>query len=232
MLKDFLHNRVVLIDLLAVLFGISSWISINGLWVELPLLVQELPEGWALPSYLSIIVQVANIGPITYSLLRSCGSSPLSPHMVIVPLLVLGCAASFALALTWDWVATLSSPHSVGLFISVFFLSLVDCTSSVLFLPYMGLFRSLYLNSYLIGEGMSGFVPSIAALAQGVSGNPVCTNMTLDNGTVVEEAVVGEPRFSTSHFFTFLLAMMVISLVAFLLLHYLPTARKERTYQK
>jgi len=93
----------------------------------------------------------------------------------------------------------------------------------------MGLFRSLYLNSYLIGEGMSGFVPSIAALAQGVSGNPVCTNMTLDNGTVVEEAVVGEPRFTTSNFFTFLLAMMAISLVAFLLLHYLPTARKERT---
>jgi len=229
MLKDFLRNRVILIDLLAVLFGISSWISINGLWVELPLLVQELPEGWALPSYLSIIVQVANIGPITYSLLRSCSSSPLSPHLVIVPLLVLGCAASLALALVWDWVATLSSPHSVGLFISVFFLSLVDCTSSVLFLPYMGLFRSLYLNSYLIGEGMSGFVPSIAALAQGVSGNPVCTNITLDNGTVVEEAVVGEPRFTTSHFFSFLLAMMVISLIAFLLLHYLPTARKERT---
>ena len=102
MLKDFLRNRVILIDLLAVLFGISSWISINGLWVELPLLVQELPEGWALPSYLSIIVQVANIGPITYSLLRSCGSSPPAPHMVIVSLLILGCAASLALALTWD----------------------------------------------------------------------------------------------------------------------------------
>ena len=59
MLKDFLRNRVILVDLLAVLFGISSWISINGLWVELPLLVQNLPEGWALPSYLSIIVQVS-----------------------------------------------------------------------------------------------------------------------------------------------------------------------------
>ena len=50
---------MVLVDLLAVLFGISSWISINGLWVELPMLVNELPEGWALPSYLSIIVQVS-----------------------------------------------------------------------------------------------------------------------------------------------------------------------------
>ena len=52
------------------------------------------------------------------------------------------------------------------LFVFVFLLSLVDCTSSVLFLPYMGLYRDVYLNSYLVGEGMSGFIPSIAALAQ------------------------------------------------------------------
>jgi hypothetical protein len=35
------RGRVLLVDLLAVLFGISAWISINGLWVELPLLVHE-----------------------------------------------------------------------------------------------------------------------------------------------------------------------------------------------
>ena len=69
MLKGFLRNRVILIDLLAVLFGISSWISINGLWVELPLLVQELPEGWALPSYVTIIAQFGNVGPVIFSLL-------------------------------------------------------------------------------------------------------------------------------------------------------------------
>jgi hypothetical protein len=35
------RGRTLLVDLLAVLFGISAWISINGLWVELPLLVHE-----------------------------------------------------------------------------------------------------------------------------------------------------------------------------------------------
>ena len=53
-------GRVVAVDLLAVMFGLSSWISINGLWVELPMLVTQLPEYWALPSYLSIIVQVSS----------------------------------------------------------------------------------------------------------------------------------------------------------------------------
>lgn len=40
------------------LFGVSSWVAINGLWMELPLLVNVLPEGWNLPAYLSIIIQV------------------------------------------------------------------------------------------------------------------------------------------------------------------------------
>ena len=63
-------RRNIFVDILAVLFGISSWISINGLWVELPLLVERLPEAWTLASYLSVIVQLANIGPITIGLVR------------------------------------------------------------------------------------------------------------------------------------------------------------------
>ena len=70
--KNLFGHRVIVIDILAILFGISSWICINGMWVELPVLVNSLPEGWNLPSYLSIIVQLANIGPISYSVYRAC----------------------------------------------------------------------------------------------------------------------------------------------------------------
>ena len=59
-----------MLDACAVVFGMASWISINGLWVELPLLVQNLPEEWYLASYLSIIIQIANLGPLGYALLR------------------------------------------------------------------------------------------------------------------------------------------------------------------
>jgi len=215
-------GRVVAVDLLAVMFGLSSWISINGLWVELPMLVTQLPEYWALPSYLSIIVQVANIGPITYGLLRHCLATPPPQHASIVAVLGVGVAASLGLVLAWDLTSIIAGQQrSTGLFVSVFLLSLVDCTSSVLFLPYMASFKQTYLNSYLIGEGMSGFVPAIAALAQGVSGNPQCVN-----GTVVP--VLDQARFPTADFFVFLMVMMVLSLTAFLLLHYLPSLRSER----
>ena len=154
--------------------------------------------------------------------MRNCLQKPPSQNLSVIILLSLGCLSSLGLMLGWDKTSHIGGQvHSTGLFVAVFFLALVDCTSSVLFLPYMAIFKQIYLNSYLIGEGMSGFVPSIVALAQGVSGNPECVN-----GTFIP--VTDAARFSTSTFFMFLMIMMVLSLVSFLLLHYLPTTRSER----
>ena len=65
----------------------------------------------------------------------------------------------------------------------VFCLSLVDCTSSVLYFPYMARFRETYMISFMIGEGCSGLIPALASLAQGVGGNPYCQNVTVFNQT-------------------------------------------------
>ena len=62
---------LLLIYLLVTLFGCGSWVAMNGIWVELPNLVPNLPEGWTLPSYLAVICQLANVGPITYTVLHS-----------------------------------------------------------------------------------------------------------------------------------------------------------------
>ena len=61
------------------------------------------------------------------------------------------------------------------------------------------LYRATYLNSYLVGEGMSGLVPGVIALAQGVGGNPYCENVTDANGTTSEVTVVPEARFRRRH---------------------------------
>ena len=51
-------------------------------------------------------------------------------------------STSVLLASFWDVTSeVLGSSHSTALFALVFFLSLVDCTSSVLFLPFMAIFR-------------------------------------------------------------------------------------------
>ena len=59
-------------------------------------------------SYLSVIVQLANVGPLAYSALRwylSSRGRPLRASHVIYPLLAVGCAASLLLALFWDETA-------------------------------------------------------------------------------------------------------------------------------
>ncbi|KAF2366912.1 Solute carrier family 52 riboflavin transporter [Trinorchestia longiramus] len=228
----------LLVDALAVLFGVGAWVSVNGIWVELPLMVDSLPEGWALPSYLSVIIQIANIGPVSYSALQALRPTKiLSPF--IYSLLAVGCVSSFLLVLFWDETTIIgNAEHSTALFILIFFLATVDCTSSVLYLPYMASWKSQYLPYYSVGEGLSGFLPAIVALAQGVgssddSDGGEVTVTTMKNISLLQETVNetsdNGPNFSVTIFFLILFFMMVASAVAFMLLNVLKSIQNERS---
>lgn len=71
-------QRSLLVDILIILFGVSSWVAVNGLWVELPVLVRQLPESWMLASYIVITTQVANFGPVIFSAARRKWSQKVS----------------------------------------------------------------------------------------------------------------------------------------------------------
>lgn len=168
----------LLTHLLVCTFGMGSWVAINGLWVELPLLVAELPEGWYLPSYLTVIIQLANVGPLLVTLLHHFRPGCLSEVPVIFTVLGVGIVACILFAFLWNvtsWV--LSGHHSVTFMVLTFFLALVDCTSSVTFLPFMSQLPTHYLTTYFVGEGLSGLLPALVALAQG-SGLTTCVNVT------------------------------------------------------
>ncbi|XP_068205739.1 solute carrier family 52, riboflavin transporter, member 3-B isoform X2 [Palaemon carinicauda] len=220
-------RRNPLVDVLAAVFGIGAWVSVNGLWVELPLLVEELPEKWNLPSFLTVIISIANVGPIAYSLWRLYKPRQ-RPAPVVYGLLSLGCIASLLLSLLWDHTSVIGDKeHSTALLVLVFMLSLVDCTSSVLFIPYMAIWRNTYLPSYFVGEGLSGLLPALVALTQGAGGDAHCVNQTFGNETHLVPAPL-EPNFSVQAFFLILFAMMVASATAFTMLEFLPSIKGER----
>ncbi|MCL4130110.1 UNVERIFIED_CONTAM: hypothetical protein GTU68_047551 [Idotea baltica] len=229
-----MNQRNFLVDFLALSFGVGAWVSINGIWVELPILVEELPEGWSLPSYMSIVTQIANIGPIAYSLLRIFRPS-IKPVPFIYVILLIGCASSVLLAIFWDETSMIGgTERSTALLILVFFLAFVDCTSSVLYIPYMAVWRDVYLPSYLIGEGLSGFLPAVVALGQGVGGNSDCQNVSFVDNITGDvswglEAVPLDPNFSVDVFFYIIFAMMVASMLAFILLEKFPSIQGERS---
>lgn len=226
--------------LLACIFGTGSWMAINGVWVELPLLVNRLPEGWYLPSYLIIIIQVANVGPLLITLMHKLKPGTLREVPVIYTVVSMGVAACFLLAFLWHYTTTVGGePHSTAFFILAFFLSLVDCSSSVTFLPFMARFHSRYITTFFIGEGLSGFIPALLALAQG-SGIASCVNVTTwnnsssanNNATVGNQTSQGahfhvETRYSSANFsslvFFICLSVMLFScLMAFFFLTRLP----------
>lgn len=226
-----------LTHLLACLFGMGSWISINGLWVELPLIVPQIPEGWYLPSYLSVLIQMANVGPLFVTLMHRFRPGALNETAVIYVIIGLGTAASFLLGFFWkENVVVAGAPRSVALLTLTFFLSAVDCTSSVTFLPFMMRLKPQYLTTYYIGEGVSGLLPALVALIQGV-GVVHCINSTQSlnhtlnssNSSVMSDlrAQYQPANFSAEVFFFFLSAMMLVCLVAFLLLNYHPAVARE-----
>ncbi|CAL8373498.1 unnamed protein product [Boreogadus saida] len=225
---------------LACLLGMGSWVSINGLWVELPLLVPQIPEGWYLPSYLSVLIQMANVGPLFVTLMHRFQPGKLNETAVIYFIIGLGTVASLLLALFWkETTVVAGAPRSVALLVLTFFLSTVDCTSSVTFLPFMMRLKPQYLTTYYIGEGLSGLLPALVALVQGV-GVVDCVNVTAaawaPNRTAAAataaatelEARYQPANFSPEVFFYFLSAMMLVCLAAFLLLNHHPAVARER----
>uniref|UniRef100_A0A8C9ENM1 Riboflavin transporter n=1 Tax=Pavo cristatus TaxID=9049 RepID=A0A8C9ENM1_PAVCR len=197
----------LLTHLLACAFGMGSWVAINGLWVELPLLVTVLPEQWDLPSYITIIIQMANVGPLFVTLMHRFWPGSLKEVVIIYVVVSVGIVACLLLAFLWDYTSPIAgTTHSTAFLILTFFLALVDCTSSVTFLPFMMQLQAQYLTTFFIGEGLSGLIPALIALGQG-SGISSCANTRYLPA-----------RFSTLIFFLLMTAMMVACLVAFFFL--------------
>ncbi|KAK0163984.1 hypothetical protein PV328_002659 [Microctonus aethiopoides] len=224
-----LSNRKLLVDVLAIMFGIATWIGINGIYVQLPLLINSAPEKWNLPVHMVMLVQIANLGPILYTIYAKYFSWTRDTYIIYG---LLGCAtiAIYLMAISYKYTSYIfGAEHSTALLALMFLTAVVGCTSSVLFTPYMRNYREIYLVSYLVGEGLSGFIPSAVTLIQGVGGNPRCKNITKPGDTTIKwEPFPPEPRFSTETFFLFLGTLLLMGFISFIGLNKLPVARGER----
>ncbi|PAA49781.1 hypothetical protein BOX15_Mlig001715g4, partial [Macrostomum lignano] len=188
-------------------FALGSWIDINGVFNQLPLMVKSLPEGWSLPSYLAVIVQLGNIGPAAFLLASRLSRGKFTDRAGVFVINATGAVALLVLAFVWP--ITIDG-RSLPLMLVVLTLSLVDCSSSVVYLSYMSAYPTAYLSALYVGEGVGGLIPGLLALIQGSGGAPECIN-----GTHPEYA---PPRYSVGAFYGLLCGMLCYSLLAFWLL--------------
>lgn len=196
-----------LVFILVVIFGSTSWMGTNSIWMQLPLLTADLPEGWGLPSFLAAVVQIACIGPIVYSILhKGCQSVTVPTVPLITAFLILASLCQLSLVFAWRWTTPIGGrEYSVALYLLLFGLALVNATSNVLFMPFMAQFHRAYLNAYFVGMGFSSLIPSLLSLVQG-AGKYECEGLV---------PLFAPPQFSASSFFFVIFVWTVTATVAF-----------------
>ncbi|XP_047460243.1 solute carrier family 52, riboflavin transporter, member 2 isoform X2 [Mugil cephalus] len=198
---------------LMALFAMGSWISVNSLWVELPVVVDVLPEGWNLPAYLSVLIAFGNLGPIAVTITHHCAPGRLNERLVIHGIQLLAVVASALLAVFWSHTVLIAGEErSLPFLLFTFVLSLVCCTSNVTFLPFMFRYPPQYIRTFFIGQGFSALFPCVVALGQGIS-KLECKTV---NGTATPDKL--KENFPAQNFFWFLFVMLVVSASSFLAL--------------
>lgn len=212
----FQSDRKLLVDVLIILFGISSWLGVNFIYNELPVLVEGSPEYWSLPSYLTVIVQIGNLGPILYGLIKKWFNIP--DKYFVYTVLLIGTISSLLLAFFYDRTSTIfGANHSTSLLTLTFLQAIVGCTSSVLYLPYISRYLETYMISLIIGEGLSGLLGSVVAMIQGI------TETVYVNG----QAQTSPAIFSTQIYFFIEFSMYLISFISLYLLNSLKVCESQ-----
>ena len=212
-------------------FALSSWITVNGVWSELPVIVIYAPEKWQIASYTVVVIQLGFAGPLLFSLANRLCPRIFTEKLTIYLLFLIGILSCLFLAIWFKETTKINGkPHSVALMVLVFTLALVDCTSSVVFLTFMAMYDPRYITALYIGESFSGLLPGLAAIIQG---SPAVVCNSTKNHTGTHENSTAQPSdggllFSANTYFIILLVMMLFSCFAFLALNFLPFAVKEQ----
>lgn len=218
------RKRSYFVDLLAITFGISAWIGITGTYLELPQIVQTAPEGWNLPSYIVILTQSGNVASLIYVIYEKWSTVKCDDVNLIYVTLGIGCLAAILMAFYYQSTIYLADEQrSIPLFIFTAMFAIVGCLSSVLFMPFMGRFRGIYLVTYMFGQGLNGLLSSALSLVQGV-GSPQCVQNDTTNATNI---VNSQPLFQPKYYFLFVFTIFILSFVAFILLNKLDVCKSE-----
>ncbi|CAF0955328.1 unnamed protein product [Brachionus calyciflorus] len=213
------------------LFTLGSWIDISGIWCELPFMLEELPEGWRLPSILSAISQIAQIGPFIYLGITLLKPNKLNNVYVIYFNFTIGAIACFLLAFLWNKsVEIYSEKRSLYLYVLHFLLSALDGMSTLTFLPYIGeYFAKEYIIANYIGESFSSLIPAVLAMLQGYK-EEECNNFENITNTTdfIRKNSTYKPKYSVFLYFLLMFFLLLISILAFTALNYTDFARRAR----
>ena len=224
-LKSRFRNVSIITYVLFVLLGVGTWSAINGVFFETPVLSAILPECHRLTTYIVIIVQVANIGPVIYLAIKGCmnmagRNTEFLDTVAIYCVLSLVLISCVLLSIFWQKQVRFNESNvSISFFLLAACIALSSNASAILFIPFLAAYPGIYLSALFVGEGLSGLVPSLWGLVQG---SPTAVNCSY-------AVYPPEVRFGPSFYFVVLVILAILSITGFSLLHILPAPQNEKS---
>uniref|UniRef100_H2XPC1 Riboflavin transporter n=1 Tax=Ciona intestinalis TaxID=7719 RepID=H2XPC1_CIOIN len=199
------NSSKTLMQILVLIFGAGAWIAVNGVWVELPAIVALAPEQWQLPSYLTVISQIGNLGPLIVTLMQAMCSKYFNQNAMIYSIVSIGTLSCLLLCFFWNHTAVIAVYISKTDIATQFFL-VCSCVRGLHFFSYIPtVHESIPVSSY---------------------------NETTNTTTYHIQTHYESPRFSESVFFALLCIMMALCGIAFFLLNHTKVATHFRTQEQ
>ena len=95
-------------------------------------MIPELPEGWKIPSILNVIIQLGQVGALTFVILRRFFPKQVTYTRAIFVVLFIGLTSCILLAFFWNKTAYVGSEkRSIALYILIFAFSLLGKSSVI-----------------------------------------------------------------------------------------------------
>ena len=143
--------------------GISSWLLVNSLFVEMGYFISVLPEEAAIATQISLLIQISNFVPLFYVIFVNYVPN----NYIISLLLIFAIFVSMLIAGFWEQTITFfNTSTSLPLLALAFCSGLVGTTSVVLYYPFASRFSPVFTSAISLGMGLTGAVSSILASIQ------------------------------------------------------------------
>ncbi|CAF3930049.1 unnamed protein product [Adineta steineri] len=217
MLWKNIDNSTIIVFILLTIFSLSPNILFYGIPIELPALINQLPEGWSLPAIFNLISQGAIISLIIIFLLRHLTKSNSYETITIIITLLMSVITFITLGLFWHKTTIINNKfHSTYFLLFSFIIYVCDYSGSVLFLTYLDRYVSIMMRAYFLGDGISSAALAILGFVQD-SEKTQCIPIIIGNKTVLTEQA-SSLVFSVRIYFFILSFIMFCSFISFLIL--------------
>jgi len=166
---------------LFIVFGLPTWVLIDGTWSILSQLSKELPEQYKISSYLILALTLGNLIPLGMGYkLKEC--SPEQLVLLLKSILITGLVTGILMSIFWNYSITLSSsstPSSLPLYILFFAIGTCSSGSNITHYTYVSISSPENTTYLSTGMGMGSSISGCLALLQGLLLTQVGFNVSL-----------------------------------------------------